>query len=56
MKIEILKKIKKISVLALSGLVVLSAGFGFMAMDKKGEEAAGLIAEDKREQEGIENG
>ncbi len=45
MKIEILKKIKKISVLALSGLVVLSAGFGFMAMDKKGDVKADSAAE-----------
>ena len=34
MKINIWKKIKKIGVLALSSLMVLSTGLGFMAMDK----------------------
>ena len=36
MKFEILKKIKKIYILALSGLMVLSTGFGFMTMDRSG--------------------
>jgi toxin secretion/phage lysis holin len=35
-------------------MAAISAGTA--AMDKKGEEAASLIAEDKREREGIENG
>ncbi|MBR4943431.1 MAG: hypothetical protein IKZ28_05305, partial [Clostridia bacterium] len=36
MKIKVFKEIKRIALLALSGLMVLSTGLGFAAMDKNG--------------------
>ncbi|MBQ2741029.1 MAG: InlB B-repeat-containing protein [Clostridia bacterium] len=45
MKINISKTIKKTSVLALSGLMVLSTGLGFMAMDKSGAAKAESTSE-----------